>query len=296
MTWPSPDKLCQNAGNPVGKPSDMDLTGLVMEPKLDGFRLLTHIDSTVTPYTRTGKPQSGKLPYIEAALSALPPGTWLDGELVYFDDKGFPIWGEVQSKMGSNAGDPTGVLTYVVFDILAFGGLDIRPLPLKERRAALEQVLSCVQPMTGMTPVRMGEQVIASHAYHDQLIDGGMEGTIVKDPTKPYASGKRGHGWTKFKATDEMDVVIMGYKAGENSFTGMVGALIFGQYKNGVLTERGRCSGMDMKMRKWYTANQQQAMGTVISVAYMGQMGETLRHPQWKRIRIDKKAEECVWS
>lgn len=292
MSWPAPDKLCQNAGNPVGKPSDMDLTGLVMEPKLDGFRLLTHIDTAVTPYTRTGKPQSGKLPHIEAALSALPPGTWLDGELVYFDDKGFPIWGEVQSCMGSNAGDPTGKLTYVVFDILAFNGLDIRPLPLAERRLALEAVLENIED----DHIRVGLQVPATHAYHDALLEQGMEGTIVKDPTKPYASGKRGHGWTKFKATDEMDAVIMGFKPGENSFTGMVGALIFGQYKNGVLTERGRCSGMDMKMRKWFTDNQTAAKGTVISVAYMGIMGETLRHPQYKRPRPDKNAEECVWS
>lgn len=305
MNWPSPNKLCQNAGNPVGKPSDMDLTGLTMEPKLDGFRLLVEIDQSpktgipvVTPYTRTGNPQTGKLPYIETALSALPPGTWLDGELVYYDDKGFPVWGEVQSCMGSTAGDPTGKLTYVVFDILAFNGIDVRPLPLSERRVALRQVLESVDcySMFSDTPVMIGEQAQATLEWHEALIGQGMEGTIVKDPTKPYASGKRGHGWTKFKATDEMDVVIMGFKPGENSFTGMVGALIFGQYKDGVLTERGRCSGMDMKMRQWFTDNQVESIGMVISVAYMGIMGDTLRHPQWKRNRIDKSAAECVWS
>jgi DNA ligase-1 len=307
MSWPAPDKLCQNAGNPVGKPSDMDLTGFVMEDKLDGFRLLTHIDTTVTPYTRTGKPQSGKLPYIEQVLSTLPPGTWLDGELVYFDDKGFPVWGEVQSCMGSNAGDPTGKLTYVIFDCLSYAGLDIRPLPLTDRRQTIIALLEhlgehhksdATAYLTAEEgwPIQLATQVPASHAYHDAIIARGMEGTIVKDPTKPYASGKRGQGWTKFKATDEMDVVIMDFKPGENSFTGMVGALIFGQYKNGVLVERGRCSGMDMKMRKWFTDNQATAKGMVVSVAYMGIMGETLRHPQWKRNRIDKKAEECVWS
>lgn len=317
VMWPSPDKLCQKAGSPIGDPSQMDLTGLVMEPKLDGFRLLVHIDTSVTAYTRTGKPQTGKIPHIEAALSHLPAGTWLDGELVYFDDKGFPEWGQVQSCMGSNAGDPTGKLTYVVFDILAFNGLDIRPLPLSERRQALELVFAIVQHPN----IQLSEQVPATHEYHEDLIAKGMEGTIVKDPTKPYASGKRGHGWTKFKMNDEMDVVIIGFKPGENSFTGMIGAIEFGQYKEQdwcgscsndpagqrwlcpnrphamILTPRGRCSGMDMKMRQWFTDHQNESIGTVISMAYMGIMPTgSPRHPQWKRNRADKSASECEWT
>jgi ATP-dependent DNA ligase len=331
VNFPKPDKLAQNAAPPVGDPSKMDLTGLVMEPKLDGFRLLANVtENGVCAYTRTGKSQKGKIPHIEAILSVLPPDTWLDGELVYFDDKGMPEWGQVQSCMGSNAGDPTGKLTYVVFDILAFAGLDIRPLPLSERRAALEQALQY-----DGHKVTLSEQHPASHDFHDRLVAQGMEGTIVKDPSKPYASGKRGHGWTKFKANDEMDVVIMGFKPGENSFTGMIGAIEFGQYKpclncrgrgkrllnmahdpkgmtpNGpcrcpdcnsdgkVLTYRGRCSGMDMKMRQYFTDNQQDLIDSkqVISLAYMGIMPSgSPRHPQYKRLRYDKPAQECDWT
>jgi DNA ligase-1 len=292
MTFPTPDKLAQNAAAPAGDPLAMDLSGLVMEPKLDGFRLLLHRGPNgVEAFTRTGKSQKGKIPHLEAALSGLPEGTWLDGELVYFDDKGMPEWGQVQSCMGSNAGDPQGILTYVVFDILAYNGLDIRPLPLSERRAAL------MVAVPTSSRVVISEQEAASHAYHEDLIAGGMEGTIVKDPAKPYASGKRGQGWTKFKANDEMDVVIMGYKAGENSFTGLIGAIEFGQYKDGVLTPRGRCSGMDMKKRKEISADPGKFLGQVISLAYMGIMPSgSPRHPQYKRFRPDKPAKDCTWS
>jgi ATP-dependent DNA ligase len=148
-----------------------------------------------------------------------------------------------------------------------------------------------------------------------------MEGTIVKDPAKPYASGKRGHGWTKFKANDEMDVVIMGYKMGENSFTGLIGAIEFGQYQEQdscpacsndpagqrwlcsnrphpmVLTPRGRCSGMDMKKRKEISADPEKFVGQVISLAYMGIMPSgSPRHPQYKRFRPDKPAKDCTWT
>lgn len=289
-----PAKLCQNAGNPVGAPGSMKLDGLVMEPKLDGFRLLAHVTSSgVNFFTRTGKSQRGKLPHIEAALKDMPENTWLDGELVAFDDAGLPEWGKVQSCMGSNAGDPHGILCYVVFDVLALNGLDIRRLPLADRRQAVEIAV----PKGAY--VRHSAQHKADHAYHDRLVSEGYEGTIVKDPTKPYASGKRGYGWTKLKASDEMDVVIMGFKDGEGSFTGLIGAIEFGQFKPGdkVITYRGRCSGMDMKMRKQLSADRQKYVGQVISLAFMGIMPSgSPRHPQYKRLRIDKSAEECVWT
>jgi ATP-dependent DNA ligase len=300
----------------------MDLSGLVMEPKLDGFRLLLHVGPNgVDTFTRTGKSQKGKLPHIEAALSDLPEGTWLDGELVAFDDKGFPEWGKVQTVMGSTvkgAALKAHILTYVVFDMLAYNGLDVRPLPLAERRAAMMTVLGG-NAQTGETAwncLQVAIQAPASHEYHDNLVAQGMEGTIVKDPAKPYASGKRGHGWIKFKANDEMDVVIIGYKPGENSFTGMIGAIEFGQYQpctcanakvamihpacgglGKILVPRGRCSGMDMKTRIDITNNQQQYLGKVFSLAFMGIMPSgSPRHPQYKRMRIDKSPIDCEWT
>ena len=294
----NPAKIAQNAAPPVGAPSAMDLTGLVMEPKLDGFRLLAHRHANgVTFYTRTGKSQDGKLPHLTRILMALPEETWLDGELVAYDANGLPEWGKVQSRMGSNAGDPTGTLTYVVFDALAYDGLDIRPLPLVDRRVALTAIVGSIPASTALNLLALAHQCPASHPYHDKLVEQGHEGTIVKDPTKPYASGKRGHGWTKFKANDEMDVVIMGFKPGENSFTGLIGAIEFGQYKDGVLTYRGRCSGMDMKMRNELTRDQAGYIGQVISLAYMGIMPSgSPRHPQYKRLRIDKADTECEWT
>lgn len=289
-----PAKIAQNAAPPKGKAADMDLTGLVMEPKLDGFRLLAFRGPNgVDTFTRTGKSQKGKLPHIEAALSALPENTWLDGEICALDPDGLPEWGKVQSKMGSNAGDPTGSLTYVVFDALTYGGLDIRPLPMADRRTALATILAGVSD----TRVTLSAQRPATHSYHDALVEEGHEGTIVKDPTASYASGKRGHGWTKFKANDEMDVVIMGFKDGENSFAGMIGAIEFGQFKDGVLTYRGRCSGMDMKMRKALSNDRPGHMGKVISLAYMGIMPSgSPRHPQYKRFRTDKLPIDCEWT
>jgi len=280
------------AMNAAPLPNNWSLKGYVMEPKFDGWRLLAHVGPNgVDFYTRTGKSHKGKLPHIEAALAHLPAHSWVDGEVVALDDDGMPAWGQVQSILGSNGRDTEGDLIYFAFDLLGFNSLDIRRLPLSERRNALA---------TALTPspnVRITPQFSADSQLHDQLVEQGYEGTIIKDPRKAYASGKRGQGWFKIKASDEMDVVIMGFKPGESSFAGMVGAIEFGQYKNGTLVNRGRCSGMDMKFRKELTADPNKYIGQVISMAYMGIMPSgSPRHPQFKRLRTDKPAKDCVWT
>lgn len=297
----SPDSLAQNAE--AAKDVATLLQGgldLILEPKMDGFRLLAHIaEDGVHTYTRTGKAQDGKIPAIEAELAKLPVGTWLDGEIVAYDSKGMPEWGAVQSVMGANvakAAARSHCLTYVVFDVLAFDGNDIRSLPLKTRRGALETVFSNIAMDQG--EVKLAEQMAATDENHDALVAQGWEGSIVKRLDMPYASGARGRGWYKLKANDELDVVIMGYKPGQNSFTGMIGALDFGQYKDGVLTYRGRCSGMNMKDRQWFTDNIAQLIADqqVMSIAYMGIMPSgSPRHPQFKRLRTDKPAKDCTW-
>lgn len=322
MTFPAPDKIAQNAAPCTANSAIMN-DQHVLEPKYDGWRLLVNITGNgIESWSRAGKSQKGKLPHLEAWLSQLPAGTWIDGEIVAFDNVGMPEWGKAQSALGSNAGDPHGNLVFMAFDLLAFGGLDIRDLPFVERRAALEQAIP-IGPHLRHTP-----QLEALDSEHDRLVAEGYEGSIVKELSKPYASGKRGQGWWKLKANDEMDVVITGFKPGQNSFTGMIGAIEFGQYaidhdsncpskdtpignaphlhwreacydcgKVKYLKPRGRCSGMTMAQRIDFTKRQQELIGQVISMAYMGIMPSgSPRHPQFKRLRPDKSAKDCLWS
>lgn len=272
----------------------------VMEPKLDGWRLIAHVrESDVCFYSRSGKTYNGKLPMVEAELlEHFPADTWLDGEAVAItvaaDGKVINEWSKAQSVLTTaGAHGAADKITYMVFDLIAHRGIDARPLAFQNRRKLMEKAISG----KGMTHVMLVPQFEATAERHTALVAIGFEGSMLKRLDAKYASGRRGHGLAKWKAVQTADAVVIGFQPGKSSFAGMVGAIRFGQVaEDGMLRERGKCSGMDMQTRMDMTNNPEKWMGRVIEVSYNGKVGAGLRHPQFQRVREDKSAEQCVWS
>lgn len=278
----------------------------LMEPKMDGWRILAFVGEGghVDLYTRTGNAPRGDLPKVKAELAAnFPPGSVVDGEAVALtpQDDGTILneWGVAQSvltKAGANAA--ADKISYVVFDLLAHAGIDARALPLADRRVLLERIFDAGE----FDAVCLSTIIEATDEGYDALVAMGFEGAVLKRLDKPYGSDKReGGGWLKMKASVRIDVVIMGFKDGQNGFAGMVGAIIFGQHDpdTGALIERGTCSGFDLRTRKAMTDNPEKWIGRVIEIAHMGaDIGKNgtgrLRHPQFKRVRKDRLASSVV--
>lgn len=303
------EKLVQNcapaatvAAAAAGRPS-------VLEPKFDGWRTIWKVgaDGKARFYSRTGQDLTGRMPAVEAAISAaLPPGSILDGEVVQFEEvEGMlaPRWGGVQSVLASGvakAALASGSLTLVLFDLIAHGKVDARPLTFAQRREALETVYE----QAGFDPRRV---ILAPHLdpteeAHEALIGAGYEGSVVKWLDAPYKSGARGAGWFKLKATDDVDAVVMGFKEGDGSFAGLIGSIIFGQYlADGTLVERGSCSGITFAERTRISKNRDAYVSRAFSFRHMGRLAPSkdhphgaFRHPQFKTWRPDKPAEACV--
>jgi ATP-dependent DNA ligase len=307
----APAKLAQNLE--TAKTVEQAAAGhaATLEPKFDGIRLIAIVgeDGECRTFTRSGNEQTGKLPAIEAALAAaLPPGSILDGEAVAFDVAGGRLvqkWGAAQSVLGSGtakAALASGSITYVVFDMLAHGGIDARGLGHGKRRELMETLF---ENADFGAKIILVPQLAPTEESHDKLIEAGYEGSVVKWEDAPYSSGARGKGMFRLKPQATVDAVVTGYKEGEGSFAGLVGAIHFGQYDaDGILVERGRCSGMDWDTRVYVSANRDACLGRVFEVAHHGAMPPTaakplgaLRHPQFKRWRDgEKAAEECVVS
>lgn len=286
-----PAKSVQDAT--AGKPA-------VIEPKYDGIRLLVHRTETgVEMFARSGKSKSGKLPAIDAELfENLPAGTWLDGEAVSFNTDGTQNWGGAQSVLGSSvtkAALMSGSIRFVVFDLIAHGGLDARSLPFSARRELLESVFA------GATfeRVMLSPTVPATEEAHEANLEAGFEGSMVKLLSGTYASGKRVRWSAKLKATDTVDVIVTGFKPGKPGSwieqAGMIGAIEFAQRADDGTMIQGACSGMSAALRRTITDNAADMVGTVIEVSYMTRMpGGKLRHPQFQRIREDKTAAEVM--
>lgn len=289
------DKLAMNS-HPAESVADATREPAVLEPKYDGIRLLVNVrDDGVFLYARSGKQKTGKLPAVEAELATLPAGTWLDGEAVAFNEDGTQNWGGAQSVLGSTVSRArliSGGIRFVIFDILAYDNMDARSLPFRQRRELLELIFD--EPYTFL---QLSVQQPATDESHELNLELGYEGSMVKHLEAPYQSGRRSRRSLKLKATDTVDAVITGFKpAMSDSWiakSGLIGAIEFKHYENGVEVA-GRCSGMTVQERELITANQKHLVGGVIEVSYMTRMpGGKLRHPQFKRLRNDKTAEEC---
>lgn len=275
----------------------------VLEPKLDGFRLLAQVtdDGTVHLWTRNWNDKAKRAVAIAAEICAqFPPGTWIDGEAVTMtvDDKGRVIMGSNKTStiLGGNP-KPLKLqeqLTFIVFDLMAHGGIDARSLPFGSRRQLLERIFDA----EGFDRVSLVPQFEAIEETHEVLLMQGFEGSMVKHLRAPYGSGKRGGGQGKVKAKWTLDAFITGAKPGEGSFTGLVGAIVFSQVtEDGTILERGKCSGMDFKTRVWLTENLDELIANrqVVEIKHNGTLPGTdgLRHPQYKGLRSDKVWSDC---
>jgi ATP-dependent DNA ligase len=80
-----------------------------------------------------------------------------------------------------------------VFDVPILAGVDLRPLPWHERRERLELLARAFVGPFELSPI-----VEPSAALAEQMINGRLEGLVVKDRRSPYRDGSRA-GWFKVK-------------------------------------------------------------------------------------------------
>ncbi|MEM7364418.1 MAG: DNA ligase D [Pseudomonadota bacterium] len=287
--------------------------GWLFEIKYDGYRLICHKEGDqVTLLSRNGNDLSATFPEIVLAISRLPfESVVIDGEAVCHDASGMPSFARMQTRGRLTS---TGAITKAAhdnpatlyaFDLLSFDELDLRPLPLTERKALLRTVIH--QP--GM--IRFSDHIENDGAamYHaaGQL---GLEGVVGKKADSKYIAG-RSDNWTKVRVDQTDDFVVMGYKG----TTKDIRSLILGQYVDGELVYSGSAGsgltathskqlrplfdaldtlprpkdGPDSKELIW----KQPTLVCEVRFKEFTSAGQ-LRHPVFLRMRDDKDPEECT--
>lgn len=106
-------------------------------------------------------------------------------------------------------------------------------------------------------------------------------------------------GWDdtifKLKREVEDDYVIMGFTPGKNKHEGRLGALLVGQYDNGILVQvMAVGGGLSDAVRAGVWDHSSQFLGQVCTVVGKARFDSgALRHPNFVRFRYDKLPTEC---
>jgi len=180
----------------------------VFETKWDGFRAVAVASpGHAALYSRNGNDISRKYPTVCAALAKIKHEAVLDGELVALDEHG-----RSRFQLLQNAEREHVRLRYCVFDLLYLDGKDLRGKTLLERKELLKQILPKSRFLLYSAHV-VGEGVKA----FNRAKRAHEEGVIAKLASGRYHSGLRSREWLKVKASQEQEVVIVGFTAPRRS-------------------------------------------------------------------------------
>ncbi|HET9000541.1 MAG TPA: non-homologous end-joining DNA ligase [bacterium] len=225
--------------------------GWFFEIKWDGVRALGFVRRRgaardVAVYSRTGHRLNAQFPEIVETLAALDrDSVVLDGEIFAPDDRGKPDFVRLQQRL--HLGQEADVreaaeriaVFYAVFDCLYLDGRDLRPLPFRERRRALEGLALPPGMLRSDAVEGDGKTLFQAALQH------GLEGIIAKRSTSAYRPGIRSADWQKIKVRRTLDAVVAGMTRGKGHRQGTFGALVLGQYDpaTGALVHIGQTGG-----------------------------------------------------
>jgi ATP-dependent DNA ligase len=177
------------------------------EPKLDGWRCLAfhRLDGAVALQSRQTKPLTAYFPEITAAVrNQIPAGTVLDGELVIYRS-GRCDFTALHHRLTHHPCGAAGA-SYVVFDVLAVAGQDLRGLPYRKRRKQLQRLLTITGPPLALMPAT--RDLAGAQAWMRDHVKAGVEGVVVKHREHGYRPRRR--SWWKVRTRTTADALVGG--------------------------------------------------------------------------------------
>jgi bifunctional non-homologous end joining protein LigD len=166
----------------------------VLEPKFDGWRVIVAVGDDVRVWTRTGHELTERLPELAPLADCFGAASVvLDGELVAGQGRAADFYGLLPRVSARRRQEP---LTFVAFDVLAFGG-PVIDQPYCRRRALLDR-LELFGASWCTVPQLNGTVTDSLHACAEH----GVEGIVAKRLDSPYRPGQRSGDWLKVKTAE----------------------------------------------------------------------------------------------
>ncbi|NJC42608.1 DNA ligase-1 [Brevundimonas alba] len=301
----------------------LDPDDYAAEWKWDGIRVQAVLEGgTAKLYSRTGDEISGAFPDVMTGLAF--EGA-VDGELVVWRDGGVAPFGDLQQRLNRKTVDAKMMDAFpaaiVAYDLLAEGGEDLRPLPLRDRRVRLEALVS------GGGGARLHLSPVVPHANWEELavlradppVGAAAEGLMLKRWDSPYVAGRPKGPWFKWKRDPHViDAVLMYAQRGHGKRSSFYSDYTFGVWtEEGALTPVGKAyfgfTDEELKQLDKFVRDHtverfgpvrsvraERDFGLVLEIAFEGlnrstrhKSGVAMRFPRVSRIRWDKPAREA---
>ncbi len=189
-------------------------------------------------WSRNGKDFTAKFPDVAKALaSQVEVDCVLDGELVVWTGDRLDF-DALQQRMVNTAATVRSRLardqpaSFVVFDVLAVGSVDVRPMRWTARRGRLESLAKNWRPPLQLSP--MTDDPDEAREWLEAFKFGGIEGLVVKGASSRYLPGRR--DWVKWKTRETVEAIV-------GAVTGSLQCpeiLVVGQYRGKELEVVGR--------------------------------------------------------
>lgn len=200
----------------------------IAETKYDGTRLIVQVfDGEARAYTRRGVERADDLGAVSPALTSLPDGVIVDGEMTFLDADGVSLFVPIHANPERLEGLTARLF---LFDVL-YHDEDVTGLGLLERKEHLDDIVPANEDRIVSAP----REESAFQAFYDEVTEPGGEGLVLKRRGSRYHPGVRSSEWLKVKRFRERDAIVVGYTPGEGGRAGAFGSL--------VLTDGQRCIG-----------------------------------------------------
>lgn len=265
-----------------------------------------------------------KFPEFAQWAALLPDGTVLDGEILAVNPASpgmEPLpFADLQTRIGrkniTKAILKKTPVAFIAYDLLEWGGADIRHLPFSQRRQLLEEALQPLAGQTGIRPsplFRVGsvEELLALRAG---AREHRAEGLMLKHQDAAYQAGRKRGLWWKWKLEPySIDAVLVYAQKGHGRRAGLYTDYSFAVWNQGELVVFAKAySGLtDAEIRqvdrfiREHTLEKFGPVRTVspqlvfeigfegISRSARHKSGVALRFPRILRWRTDKTPEQA---
>lgn len=172
----------------------------LFELKYDGFRcLIVKAGEDVKLWSRNGNLFNGSFPDVVAAVAEVPGDFVWDAELTVDDETGRSDFDRLRRRAVTKtlrtvrAAAKTDPARLYVFDALSVGGVDLRDLPLMERKLYLRKSFDNTATLIYASGIEDEGKLV-----FQQVEELGLEGMVGKRMDSTYQRG-RSRDWLKVK-------------------------------------------------------------------------------------------------